>query len=58
MFKKIKFINACLKVAKEIEAIQKSNKEVFKEITEIVSRIKSVSPKLASLLNDVLGLLK
>lgn len=58
MFKKIKFVNACLKVAKEIEVIQKNNKELFKELTEIISRIKNVSPKLASLLNDVLGLLK
>ena len=58
MFKKIKFINACLNIAKEIEAISKNNKEVFKEIGEIVSRIKNISPKLASLLNDVLGLLK
>ena len=58
MFKKIKFINACLKVAKEIETIKKNNKELFKELTEILSRIKAVSPKLAIQLNNVLGLIK
>ena len=58
MIKKIKFISACLSIANEIEAIKKNNKEAFKEITEIVSKIKNASPKLAHLLNDVLGLLK